>query len=305
MGKIYNLQEYCNLKPWRLLDPRNDNLYPAIVKDEANYNNEAKFIINNDLVIGSLNRKKHGNYWTLGANKTITADDIVEASKIARKIDMTFDTFTLVSKAKIADNLPSYIDLKPSRPEEYEYIYDTSKIADMSSSSFSTFRRYVKKFEKLYKDNVTIDVVQDDSDKAYNSELLELYRDWLEFAGLSEKELDQETISFMNYLDLRMPNSYHQPYKIIVRYKGKVVAISINDIVPKNSAINFYMFSNLNLTGISHFIFHETNRQLNKMGITELNFQEDLGNKGLRQFKKRLRPISVYELADVKSSLIK
>lgn len=305
MSKIYNLSEYCEQKPWRLLDPRNDNLYPALIKDEANYNNEARFMINKNVVIGKLSRKKYGQFWTLGSKKLITAKDIVEASKIAKKIDSSFNNFVLVSKAKIDKNLPDHIELKASGRHESGYIYSTKKIAHMHSARHATFRRYVKKFKNIYENDLQIEVHRDDGDSKHNKELLNLYHDWLDFAGLSEHDLEEETLSFMNYLNLRDSGAYRKPYKIIVRYKGKIVGISINDIVSKDSAINFYMFSNLNLTGISHFIFHETNRHLREMGIKELNFQEDLGDIGLRQFKKRLRPISVYEMADVATSLIK
>jgi hypothetical protein len=175
----------------------------------------------------------------------------------------------------------------------------------MLSPKHATFRRYVRKFKSLYENDMTLKVYTDDSDNEFNDEILNLYRDWLEFGDLKELDLEEETLSFMNYLNLRGTNAYRKPYKLVVRYKGNIVGISINDIVSKNCAINFYMFSNLNLTGISHFIFHETNRLLLELGVTELNFQEDLGEKGLRQFKKRLRPISIYEMADVSSSLIK
>lgn len=305
MSRIYNLKEYYELKPWRLLDPRNDNLYPALVKDESNYNNEARFIINKSVVIGKLSRKKYGQYWTIGSKKLITAKDIIEASELAKKIDSSFNTFTLVSKAKLVKNLPGYIDIKASGRNESGYIYSTKKISHMHSANYSTFRRYVKKFRDIYGDDIQIDVYKDDSDRKYNKELLALYYDWLDFANLSENDLAEETLSFMNYLHKRNTGAYRKPYKIIVSYKGKIVGISINDIVSKDAAINFYMFSNLNLTGISHFIFHETNRHLREMGIKELNFQEDLGDKGLRQFKKRLRPISIYEMTDVATSLIK
>lgn len=302
---MYDLKKYCQINPWQLLDPCNDNLYPAIIKDEANHNNEARFFILDNLVVGHLSRQKHGRFWTLGKNQKITAEEIIDASNLAKKIDSSFNGFSLVSKKMLSSTPSDFISLRSSSPNEYEYIYDTHKIAIMKESGHATLRRYVNKFKKLYSDSITIEIYEDDADKRFNDELMNLYQDWLHFSGLSSEALKQETTSFTNYLNLRLKNSYHKPFKIIMRYKGKIVGISINDIVPVNSAINFYMFCNLNLTGISYFMFHETNRLLHEKGIKEFNFQEDLGNTGLQKFKKMLKPKDIYELVEVSASLKK
>ena len=210
MKNAFDLKKYCQINPWQLLDPRNDNLYPAIIKDEANYNNEARFFILDNLVIGHLSRQKHGRFWTLGKNQKITAEEILNATNLAKNIDSTFKGFSLVSKAMLDSTPSDYITLSESSPNEYEYIYDTHKIASMQESGHSTLRRYVNKFKKLYMDNITIEIYEDDSDNIFNDELMNLYLDWLHFAGLSSEDLKQETDSFTNYLNLRLKNSYHK-----------------------------------------------------------------------------------------------
>ena len=84
-----------------------------------------------------------------------------------------------------------------------------------------------------------------------------------------------------------------------MRYKDKIVGISINDIVDKNVAINLYFFCNLNMTGISHYLFYITNKHLYESGVSELNFQEDRGSIGLRRFKKLLRPFEINKMVSL------
>lgn len=299
MVKVLNLDDYIKSRPWEILDPYNCSLHPSVVKDNFNKNNQARFYILNKSVVGHLYPNSGGHIWTLSSYENFDTDLMQEAAKLARSEDRNFSEFTLVSGSKLPTNLPDYMYIKSRDRSEFEYIYKTKITIMMLSKNYATQRRYVKKFIKLYADNISFEIFKDDKDNSINDELLELYQSWLDHASLTNSELDHETKAFKKYLDERRPESYRKAFKIVMRYKGKIIGISINDIVSKNLAINLYFFCNLNMTGISHYLFHQTNKYLSDLGVEELNFQEDRGSMGLRRFKKMLRPHIINDMVTI------
>lgn len=300
MTKTLNLNEYIKRKPWGVLDPYNCNLHPSVIKDNYNFKNKARFCITDNFVLGQLFLNGGDKLWSISSNKPIPVKELKNAANVARECDSNFTHFSLVSGYLLPDKLPKNISIHSYDLEESDYIYSTKSTTDMKSSIYATSRRYVKKFNTLYGDNITVDIYQDDSDKKLNDELSDLYHSWLDSAELNEKDLLQESVAFENYRDNRVDKSYRKAYKLVVRYKGKIVGISINDIVSEDTAINLYLFCNLNLTGVSHYLFHLTSRHLLDMGIVNLNFQEDRGSFGLRKFKKLLRPSIINETITLK-----
>lgn len=300
MPRLLNLEEYTQIKPWCLLSPYNCNLYPSVIKDNYNYQNKARIFIKNGLVVGNLFFNNGEAIWTFSSHKPVDKKLITDITKDVKRIDTGFKEFSVVSRNILPPSISEDFYVINDSHNEHEYVYKTMDTSLMKSKSYATPRRYVKKFAKLYGDNLEVAHYKDDSDSKINDELVELYESWLEHAKLSKKDLINETEAFNRYRHERFPQTYDKVLKLVYRYKGKVVGFTVNDIVSEKSAINLYFFGNLNLTGISHYMFNTTNAELLRNGISELNFQEDRGSEGLRNFKKILRPAFVNELVTLR-----
>lgn len=296
---MMTLDEYIGQEPWDLLDPHNCNLYPCVIKDNYNFNNKARFLITDNIIIGNLILNDGKSIWSIGSNNPLNLEEIYDYAKKVKGIDKEFKHFSVVSRSIVPAKTHIGTSIVKDSRDEYEYIYDTNLAHQMKSSAYATHRRYTKKFNILYSENITVDVYHDDNDSTMDDELLNLYESWLDGAALFDKDAYLESAAFQKYRMLKKDRAYRRPLKLIVRYKGKVIGLSINDIVSANTAINLYFFCNLNLTGISHYLFYLTNKHLSDLGITELNFQEDRGSLGLRRFKKLLKPYKINELIEI------
>lgn len=297
--KLVGLNEYiASSNPWALLDPINDNLYPSIVKDYFNDGNRARFFVSNNYVLGELHRFGEQPFWTLSSNKTLGIAHIEEAEKIVRNVDPSFSDIRMLSRNNIEDlKETGQWEASPEPSRYYPYIYDVQATKEMQGRKYASLRRQVNKFNRLYSDQARVVSYTAASDLIPILPQIEaLFSDWLLFGNHTAEEIEGESLGFGSFLSLHFNKTFRKPLVIAIFYGPKLVGISVNDLVSPLSAINIYQFSNLNLEGISYYMFHLTAELLHQRGITTLNFQEDCGNKGLAEFKQRLSPILVPEL---------
>lgn len=296
--KLINLARYAAQSPWGKLDPFNDVLYPAIIKDNFNHNNKARLFLDKNFIIGRLHHQDLDPYWSLASPNPLSHKDLLRAKSVAEAHDEKFNKFQYVSGISLT-NLPKgkQFKTKAHSQDHYAYIYDIDEVSEMNHKHHSSLRRYVKKFVNSYGHKLEITLYDSLESLLVNKDKhQQLHSDWIESSDNKSPSKIDELRYFKNFLFNPQPKVYRDPLFIEVSYGGHLVGVSINDVVSENTAINYYHFGNLNISGISYFLLHYTAKCLRDRGVKYFNFQEDCGSLGLRNFKQKMAPIITNKL---------
>jgi hypothetical protein len=178
-------------------------------------------------------------------------------------------------------------------PSLSQYIYSTKLSTRLLGSEYAKLRREISRFNGLYSDSLQIIRSNQCLNEQKKQLYTELFTSWCEFGVHDSRSSIDEKLTFQNFIGLTDYKSFKESIIIEIWYKDRLVGFSVNDIVSDNFAINYFHITNLNLSGISYYLFYATCIELENKGVEYLNFQEDCGLIGLREFKNHLKPFNV------------
>jgi hypothetical protein len=192
--------------------------------------------------------------------------------------------------------IPSNICLELSPDEwqidddrnSYEYILDVNQQSELIGSSFYRQRNYIKSFERDHaNDQINITFYND-----FNEEVEEMFLHHINTMPFnSNHEAAQrnsiEPIAIRRNLELA---TKFQKKALIIKINNEVVSLSmIAYLDPDTAAIN-HLKVNYSVPNIFRYTVYQLAKMLKENGISEMNFEQDLGIPGLRTFKELLHP---------------
>lgn len=175
----------------------------------------------------------------------------------------------------------------------FEYILDNNQQFDLIGDHFYHTRNFIKrhetddievKFYEEFNDGIkneflhhieTKDLTIHDSSQYDNFELIAIKRN-LEYADIFKKKA------------------------MIIKINGEVVSLSmIAYLDDKTAAIN-HLKVDYSIKDIFRYTVYQLAKNLLDRGITEMNFEQDLGIEGMRKFKELLKPSRFLEKVTIK-----
>jgi len=170
----------------------------------------------------------------------------------------------------------------------YEYILDTSQQSTLQGSNYYRLRNNVNLFERVHSDDV-IDIKYYNE---FNDEAKEVFLhhiNTMPFNNRNEasQENTMEPIAIRKNLEYA---SFFHKKALIIKINRKVVSISMISFLDKNTAAINHLKVDYSVKNIFRYTVYQLSKILNENGIKEINFEQDLGIEGLREFKKYLRP---------------
>lgn len=217
---------------------------------------------------------------------TDAIDNIIEDAHSEGK-KVVFNTITKVSKELLFSLYGKKFIISDCR-DCYEYIFETSNIANLRGRAFQSKRNKINKLEKEYDGKIFVDSLT-----KQDGELLErFYINWLEQHKamgevIFENEMREFKLAIENFDELKLIG-----IKIFIG--NELAGFNFGSQINDNTYDGMIQKGNIKYDGIYDLL----NRESAKMWINRfsyLNFEEDLGIEGLRKAKLLYQPSILLE----------
>jgi len=167
--------------------------------------------------------------------------------------------------------------------DNFDYVYDLKRLAEFTGSSYARQRNKLNKFEHDNKETRFVQINFESND--HKKILLQVNSMWEASRGY---QLENEIKALDRLLDSA---SYFDLTGLIMFVVDRPIGFIINEKVNTEFSVSHFAKTDLNFDGATACLMRETARELLKRGSTYLNYEQDLGLKGLRTYKESFSPV--------------
>lgn len=175
--------------------------------------------------------------------------------------------------------------------ENFEYLYDANSWASLEGSEMRKLRREVNTFTKENGDKTSIKPL-DLNDPTQIKELQLALAEWTN--TFSHNDADQSESLVLNRL---FSLASKLPYKANGLYVGgQLEGFLIYQTLPQQTTACFsHVKASYKYRYMFDYLLHASAQIALDQGITQINFEQDLGIQGLRTHKESLKPTGFFE----------
>lgn len=186
---------------------------------------------------------------------------------------------TVVKNIKITSKLKITEEKK-----NHDYVYNLDKLSYLPGKDYKSKRKLRSRFIKKYGEQARIEENLDPN--SCKAQLKELLVNWNE-----QKSIKHELISEQQAIDRLIEAS---PYLNVVWtglfVKDRLAGFSVNEIIDKKYANCHFQKALLRYKNSDVYLTTEVSKLLRKHGCEYVNWEQDMGSKGLRQSKSSYNP---------------
>lgn len=172
--------------------------------------------------------------------------------------------------------------------DNYEYILDTNQQSMLQGAVFNRQRKAIKNFERAQSNNV-VDVqyyknIDENTKKAFLHHINTMPLN-------SRKESSEKNIAEPIAIKRNLENaSTFRKKALVIRINERIVSLSMVSYLDKNTAAINHLKVDYSVKDIFRYTVFQLAKILKQEEINEMNIEQDLGEKGIRDFKMILRP---------------
>ena len=276
-----------------LVDPLSSLHQPSIMYLWFNADNSSKVLLFDNFFLALLHPLGDEPFWTI-SGKNLNANDVYEINEACRINSIT--KLSNVPQNMLESGLEnmSLSQISESTSSFNDYIYDINEQSNCVGHKFVDMRYQVRHFFNIYGKETKI-FTTSNLKNIKRENIDHLFDNWLHFGTDGSANPEAERLAFDKLLELPVKNYFSELFITQVVYKNNLVGLSLNEINSDGNAINHFHKANLNLSGISYYLFYTIMNNLEKKHISYLNLQEDCGIEGLKLFKHKMRPAFMYK----------
>lgn len=170
--------------------------------------------------------------------------------------------------------------------DNFDYVFSLERLAKLIGSKLAPKRNYVKRF--LGQNDPTINQL-DFNNKSTVKEIESVFESWVKWKNFSREEAENESQAMLRFIRVgRYPNNINLGFRV----KGKLIGFWFFEILQDGYVMShFEKALASDFIGIYPFMMREGSKYLFERGLKYLNYEQDLGIKGLREAKKDYLPI--------------
>lgn len=178
------------------------------------------------------------------------------------------------------------LDITEDR-DNFDYIVSAKDVAELDENSFPRKHKLIEKFNQEYP-NVYYEVI-DLSDSDSRDSILKTFELWRELNGKTEEETQTELIAVQRLLD---NHSELPTLHAIGVYDGDaLIAFNTFDVASAEFGVSSFQKANKTYEGIYAYLTTSAAKELVRLGVTYINYEQDLGIEGLRSSKLSWHPV--------------
>ncbi len=199
-------------------------------------------------------------------------DHIIPAIKLIPEI-------TIESDRKLSE----YFSVNEDR-DNFDYIYSIDEFLYFKGTKYGPKRNFVNRFVKKYQPNHEIIDLTNRKNKTLIKNLFETWREG------RKKDLLEVRNEYTAVERLLKKISVFDLLNIGIFIDEKLIAFSINQVLPNGYAINLFEKGDIAHQGVFQYLRQITAKYLKESGCEFLNHEQDLGIEGLRKSKMSYHP---------------
>ncbi len=169
-----------------------------------------------------------------------------------------------------------------------EYIYKTEEFYLLNEPHQKKIKRKIKQFESL---DLHYSIKSYALNKINKNTLIQKY------IILTQHNSKNERLKFLEYkalIKLLNNSLILKNYQVIYLYiKNNIEGFAVIDFFDFKTAYLPFIRTNVNIKSSMYFLFQQVAIYLNKLGVKFINFEDDMGMEGLKQFKSTLCPYQI------------
>ena len=181
-----------------------------------------------------------------------------------------------------------------------EYIYSASGLANYSTPEYASKRRHRRKFINSYANRYE-ESVQDGILPLQWSQVESLYADWVAYGTEGSHDSEPDKLAIKRIMTGELKDCCDNFINILILVDKKIAGFLILEVISRDYATCHFLKTNLNLSGLTEYMFSLMGNVLSSRGILFLNHQDDVGVSGLRKSKLNYHPVELYEKYNIES----
>jgi hypothetical protein len=182
--------------------------------------------------------------------------------------------------------------------DNHDYILSVAGLSDLKESTYQKKRNLALRFQRDYPSS-TVSILPY-HEPAIQKQIESLFFLWEKQRGKERKETENELKAIRRILATK---ELHQ--LVVGIYDGDVlISFSLSDISHDAYAVTHFEKSNASYPGLSTYIKTITAQEMDKMGCSMINYEQDFGFPGLRQAKELLHPIGYLKKFSIQRKML-
>lgn len=240
----------------------------------------AFFIHNNNLVIKMRDFTSN--------REIVSVCGISETYETIKHLLNEFDELRMIPEETVSPELHNDMNFIIEEDRgNFDYIFLLEAIANLRGNKYKSKRQLVTKFERRYKDELSVKILDTNKVKTVR-DILKLVRSW----GVAKRINKEDLLFELNAIKRSLHLSKHLNILVIgLFYKNELIAFTINELLDSDTAMGSFGKSDLKFKGATAYIEKITAGELLKRGYVYINFEQDLDFDGLRRSKISWRHI--------------
>ena len=171
--------------------------------------------------------------------------------------------------------------------DNFDYIYSLKNLSQLEGGLYKKKRNKINRFIKDYGNEVEVSLV-DKINPGFVHKIDRMYHEWNLERDKHTEDLGSEKKALFRMLE----NSTHFNLRLFqTTLGGKLVAFSLNEKLPGGYVICHFQKCLVSYRDMDAYLTNCVSRQLLAEGCNYINWEQDLGIKGLRESKEIFKPI--------------
>lgn len=224
--------------------------------------------LNQNIVVKISETKVEGLYTIIGKDK----------------LSQTIKQLNQIGKHQVTiTGVPFAIGGALADPPQSDYIYSIDQINAHSGKVYAGFRRHLNTFRNNFSHTSNLQVIQD------THLIWELQQKWRREHSIHHDSLNNEEssleklIQFTQHLNVNIQGVF---------INNHLASFVISEVIPQKTVLIHFFKSLRHYPGLAEFTFLEFARTYQD-SCSFINFEQDLGQLGLKQFKSSLNPLTL------------
>ncbi len=168
----------------------------------------------------------------------------------------------------------------------HDYVLSVDEHVALTGPDYQKRRNLLKRFQREYEGKWQIELV-DVSTRKNQDKFFQVFDVWQESRKKETSETTHERVAIKKFFD-GFPAI--APLGFVLQIEGKNKGFSLFEKVHLSYSVVHFLKADVSHHGIFEFLMNQTAIELQKMACRYINFEQDLGNPGLRKTKTLHRP---------------
>jgi len=239
--------------------------------------------LNGNLIIRSADYVTHDIFYSfIGESKV---DETIETLIDYAEKNIQNATLRLIPES-VAKNISQAKHQVTEDRDNHDYIYLVSDLAQLKGGKYEKKRNILHGFARKYPHNLKEEEL-DLNDEKVREDIEQVIKRWQVSRQKTDDDVKDELIAVGKALE------HHKTLNIRafgIYHRKVLIAFNLFEILPGKIAIGHFHKADVGYAGVYEHLTHNLAKHLATLEVETMNYEQDLGEEGLRRSKESFHP---------------